>query len=302
MNAENQITTASAGTINTSQSGGSGSAISLTGTNGIVLDHAYTFNSGGGNITLNNATTPNAALTVNTGSGTLTFGSTVDGANNLTATAGTFSFVSALGGTTQLSTVSLTLTNGLTLPSITASSILARTTGASSDITIPSVKLLTVSGSNTAITLAAGRNFINNAGSGALSTPSGRWLVYSTNPAADTAGGLVNDFRRFSCTYGGSCLSFPGTGTGLLYSYTPTLTATPSALSITYGDAPALTGYANTLSDYLGSDSSSDSVTGSIDRHGGRRAQAVPRTGSASLFRGRWNVSAQWSAASYSGS
>ncbi len=145
------------------------------------------------------------------------------------------------------------------------SSILARTTGASSDLTIAGGTQFTASGSNTAITLASGRNFINSAGSGALSTPSGRWLVYSTNPASDTIGSLANDFRRFSCTYGGSCPSFPGAGNGLLYSSTPTLTTTPNGISLTYGDAaPNLSGYGYTLSGYLGSDSGADLITGSL--------------------------------------
>ena len=141
---------------------------------------------------------------------------------------------------------------------------LARTYGAS-DITIGASGSVTSSAANTAITLASGRNFINSAGSGALSAPSGRWLVYSTNPASDTIGSLSNAFRRFTCAYGGACPAFPAAGNGLLYSYTPTLTATPSGLSITYGDAaPNLNGYAYTLSGYLGSDSSADAVTGTL--------------------------------------
>ena len=140
---------------------------------------------------------------------------------------------------------------------------LARSYGAS-DITIGASGSVTSSAANTAITLASGRNFINSAGSGALSAPSGRWLVYSTNPASDTIGSLSNAFRRFTCAYGGACPAFPAAGNGLLYSYTPTLTATP-AVSITYGDAaPNLNGYAYTLSGYLGSDSGSDSVTGTL--------------------------------------
>jgi hypothetical protein len=101
-----------------------------------------------------------------------------------------------------------------------------------------------------------------------LTTGSGRWLVYSVNPANnnnDTA--LSNNFRRFSCVYGGSCPAFPATGNGLLYSTTPVLTATPAGLaSITYGSAaPGLTGYGYTLSGYLGSDSAADSLSGALN-------------------------------------
>ncbi len=117
------------------------------------------------------------------------------------------------------------------------------------------------------MTLAAGRNFINNAGSGALSlTGGGRWLIYSTNPANDTLNGLAGDFRRYTCTYGGSCPSFPASGNGFLYSYTPLLTATPSVVNIIYGDAaPSLTGYGYTVSGYIGSDSTIDILTGSLN-------------------------------------
>jgi hypothetical protein len=126
---------------------------------------------------------------------------------------------------------------------------------------------ITSTGSGNAITVFNTGNFINNSGSSALSTPNGRWLVYSTNPASDTVGGLSNSFRRFSCTYGGSCPSFPATGNGLLYSFTPTLTITPTALAsaLTYGDAaPNLVGYAYGASGYLGSDATADTLSGSL--------------------------------------
>ncbi|OFW87456.1 MAG: hypothetical protein A3B66_04460 [Alphaproteobacteria bacterium RIFCSPHIGHO2_02_FULL_46_13] len=153
----------------------------------------------------------------------------------------------------------------ITLRSITASSITAENKNTTGDVVLAS-GALTASGSGTAITLSSLRNFVNNIGASALNAASGRWLVYSTNPVSDTIGSLANDFRRFSCTYGGSCPSIPGTGNGLLYSTTPNLTITPNALaSITYGDAvPSLTGYGYTVSGYLGSDSVADSLSGSL--------------------------------------
>ncbi len=135
-------------------------------------------------------------------------------------------------------------------------------------------------GPGNAIVLAAGGNFINNAGAAAFSATSGRWLVYSTNPANDTSGGLSNDFRRFSCTYGGSCPSISATGNGLLYSYTPTLTVTPSGLSINFGDAvPNLSGYGYSLAGYLGSDLANDNVAGSLT--GSTNYSQVAATGAA---------------------
>ena len=99
-----------------------------------------------------------------------------------------------------------------------------------------------------------------------LTTGSGRWLVYSANPANNNDSSLSNNFVRYSCTYGGSCPIFSAAGDGLLYSFTPILTATPSGLSITYGSAvPSLTGYSYTISGYRGSDGSADSINGSLN-------------------------------------
>jgi len=138
----------------------------------------------------------------------------------------------------------------------------------SGNITLGGSGGVTSSGAGTPITLAASAgNFTDSNGSAsAISATSGRWLVFSTNPGSDNDGVLVNSFRRFSCTYGGSCPAFPGAGNGFLYTTIPVLTATPGALGITYGSAaPSLTGYGYTLSGYLGSDSAADSLSGALN-------------------------------------
>ena len=61
-----------------------------------------------------------------------------------------------------------------------------------------------------AITLVAGTNFLNLT-SAALSTPSGRWLIYSTDPASDTRGGLVYGFKQYNATYGVTTVAETGT-------------------------------------------------------------------------------------------
>ncbi len=125
--------------------------------------------------------------------------------------------------------------------------------------------LVTNDASANAITLVAGRNFVNTKGAGVLTTGAGgRWLIYSTNPAANTgATSLVNNFNRYSCTYGGSCPAL-GTGNGMLYSTTPLLTITISGQTYNYGDAVIVpTGYVLQTSGYLNPlDSGSDSITG----------------------------------------
>jgi len=282
------------GTIGTGGTGGGGNggsnAVSgVTGTNGLggggggagqntgnggdggsgAVIVRYTGRSGQATVTGTATSTTVGSDTVwtYTGSGSFVANSVgCAGGCNLTVNAGGATFGGTVGGTTALGAVSITSINSLTLPSITASTVTVQATGATSDITIPTAKIITATGSSTPLNLVAGRNFINNAGSSALATPSGRWLVYSTNPANDTVGSLSNSFRRFSCAYGGSCPSFPGTGNGLLYTVTPTLTITPNTLSsiIYSAAAPNLSGYAYTATGYLGSDSSSDSLTGSL--------------------------------------
>ena len=164
----------------------------------------------------------------------------------------------------------------ITLRDITASSILVQTTASTSDITIASGATLTASGAGNALTLASGRNFLNSATTPFALSGGGRWLVYSANPASNTLNSLTGDFNRYSCSYStaGSCsggtIIMPGSGNGLLYSYTPTLTITPSALSaLTYGDAaPSLTGYSYGVTGYLageGTDTVLGSLTGTTD-------------------------------------
>ena len=65
-----------------------------------------------------------------------------------------------------LAAVSLTSANSLTLPAISAASIVAQTTGSTADLTLGGQ--LNASGSGTAVTLAAGRNFVNDIGSGVI--------------------------------------------------------------------------------------------------------------------------------------
>lgn len=238
-----------------------------------------------GPATFNSPITLTGNSSIDTGTGTVTFASTVNGANNLTVDAGAVSLGGAVGGTTPLVNLAITTTNALDIANnVRASSILARTTGATSDITIAPGSALTASGAGDAITLASGRNFINNSGLGLGTmnlTGGGRYLIYSLQPSSDTTGGLVHDFRRFSCAFAsvGSCLfnatinntvTIPTTGNGFIYSSTPgTLTLSISSIgNVIYGNSVNLVGLATdptTLGQYLNaSDFANDVITGSI--------------------------------------
>jgi filamentous hemagglutinin family protein len=78
-------------------------------------------------------------------------------------------------------------------------------------------------GGGAGVTLTAANNFINNAGAAALSSVSGRWLVYSSDPSLDTRGGLAPQFIQYAAGAGAAPL---GTGNGFLYRLAPTLAIT----------------------------------------------------------------------------
>lgn len=75
----------------------------------------------------------------------------------------------------------------------------------------------------TGVTLTAANNFINNAGASALSSASGKWLVYSASPTTDTRGGLTPQFIQYNAAAGATPL---GTGNGFLYQLAPTVAIT----------------------------------------------------------------------------
>ena len=199
-----------------------------------------------------------AALLGNTTAGSVSIGRS-DGTGLMTVNARTWTApVSLYNGNANISL------NGAQV--MGARTFLARTYG-TGDIAMAAASTITSTATGNAIILASGHNFTNAGGASPLTAASGRWLIYSTNPASDTLGGLTSGFRRFSCSYGGSCPSVPANGNGFLYSHTPLLTITPTALSaITYGDAtPNLTDYAYTVgSGYLGGDSGTDVLTGAL--------------------------------------
>ncbi|MBY0428433.1 MAG: hypothetical protein K2Q32_04350 [Alphaproteobacteria bacterium] len=137
-----------------------------------------------------------------------------------------------------------------------------RVTTQNANISLVGMNSSTASGD--AIILTTTGSFTNS--SGAQSTPSGRWLVYSNSPLNDTTTGLNSNFHRFNCAYGGACAAFPSSGNGLLYSAAPMLTATAVSVTLTYGDAgPAINNYAYTLSGYVGDDAAMDTITGALN-------------------------------------
>lgn len=266
LTAGNQINTLSAGNITTN-----GGDITLNATGGINFGHAIGLTTNGGNINFNG---------------------TVDGAGSVTASGNTITLANDWGTNTPLSNISLTATSALTLPSITAGALLARTTGATADITVASGKTLTATNAGNALTVASGRNFINNSGAGTLSAASGRWLVYSGNPASNQRNGLMPSAAAlYSTTYTGTPPASVAAGNRFLFSSTiasaPILTFTADNQTKQYGDInptltytrtgsfvdadTALTAFSGTplITTSIGTNSGAGTYTGDIDTAAG---------------------------------
>lgn len=237
LTAGNAITTASTGTIQTRGTGG----ITFNAPD-IYLAHQLDLVTGGGNITLNGATTLGTSQSFNAGTGIITVNAVNAGANNLTLTADDLALNDTWGQSARLGVVTLNSVNAVSLPSISASFVFVRTTGAGSDIALNGV--LNASGAGDAITLVSGRNFINNAGANALVTPNGRALVYSASPSANAMGGIAGYAKRYNTAYGDAIPA--GTADLFLYTVNPTLIITADNASRIYGDANPAFGYTAT--------------------------------------------------------
>ncbi len=143
------------------------------------------------------------------------------------------------------SSVTLYDQNVLTLGSIGATgAVLAE---AVTNLNIAGGATISTTAGGNSIVLVAGNNFVNSAGTGALSATSGRWLVYSTSPAGSTENGLTTAAgstlpRLYNRTYAGNPPAGIAAGNHLVYSSQPTLTVTADDASRAYGAAnPAFT-------------------------------------------------------------
>ena len=156
-----------------------------------------------------------SALTLTAGQN-LTISAPITGAGALIATAGG---ALASNAAVSASSVSLTASGG--------------------NLTIGSASI-TGTGAGAAVTLATTGNLINNAGPGAVLAPSGRWLVYSTNPGQDTTGGLAPDFYQYNAAIGAGPSA---AGNGLLYSTAPSVSySLTGSVAKTYDGANAASG------------------------------------------------------------
>ncbi len=222
----------------------------LQANNDITVDNNITINNAsgnGGNLTLQAGRSILINANITTDNGDLTLYANEDlasGVVNAQRDAGAATITMAAGTTIDAGTgnVVIRLEDGtgktnsdsgfITLNNITAGTIFSQNIAQTSSLILNGV--LAASGTGTPITLAAGKDFINNYGAGALVTPAGRWLIYSDHPTLDTLNGLTADFELKSCTYGSGCTL--GTGNGHLYEYGTHIVNVSVNLSRYYGD------------------------------------------------------------------
>jgi filamentous hemagglutinin family protein len=228
---------------------GSGTPLAGLAASGTVrLNGNVTTNNGA--ITFANGVLLDADVVINSGAAATTFGGAIDSScvgegcgtitpRNLTASGGTLSFGGSMGGVDALANVSLTSASSMTLPSVTANTILARTTGASADLTLGPGTILTAFDAGAPVTLGAGRGFINDSGEGngtIVFAPSvdPRWVIYSSNPAVDVFGGLNSASTAvWNTPFGGAVPN--ATSDFYAFAFQPTITVTSGNLTKSYG-------------------------------------------------------------------
>ncbi len=162
-----------------------------------------------GDITQNGAVTVAGTTTLAAGAGNIALSNAGNNFNAVTISNG--------------NNVSIVDQNAMRLNASTVGSLLAQTL--SGNLTLAGN--ISASNGGDAIRLVAAGNFITS-GNRSLSTPGGRWLVYSTNPALDTRSTSMlsaHDFKQYNASFGDTIL---GANDGFIYSVAPAVNANMS--------------------------------------------------------------------------
>lgn len=244
-----------AGSIGAGGAGGQGGAAlsELTGGNNYPAGSPGTAGNAGSNGTKSNITGTAIDVTAGTSLSVNSDIVAISGGVNLIATTGISNSANGINGLVTIAGASaVTLSNATSgLVNIDAGTapvtVLAAGIGSSStrivttgDIILQGAISATAAGD--AIRLAAGRNFINNAGANALTVAGGgRYLVWSQTPVSDTFDGLVSgNTALWSTAYSPANPTVTGAGNQFVFS-----NARPTTIGIvkadnqskTYGDA-----------------------------------------------------------------
>ncbi|MCY7306119.1 MAG: YDG domain-containing protein [Rhodoferax sp.] len=176
----------------------------------------------GGNLVINPGSSPSAGVRIGSTTANLAGGNITLNVPN-----GTFALNGAVAGETAIRTAgdiavnanTIFINNRVSGANVLLDSVLGVNLGG-----IAAITATAASGDSLKVD-AGSASFINTAGAGALNTAAGaRWLVFSADPANDTRGGLVYDFKQYGKTFG-DATPILGAGDGFLYSLSPSLTA-----------------------------------------------------------------------------
>ncbi|MHB1881021.1 MAG: YDG domain-containing protein, partial [Acidithiobacillus sp.] len=161
---------------------------------------------------------------------TLNSGTSVTEQTTATGASGSGTQSSGAGDINVNSALTWTNANAtLTLSAYSGVNVNANVSGAGSVVMDAANGNLTIASGvsidgGTGVTLGTGASFINNSGANAVASASGRWLVYSQNPAQDTTGGLTPNFIQINAPY--QTAPIPTTGNGFLYNQAASLNVT----------------------------------------------------------------------------
>ncbi|MGH8687928.1 MAG: beta strand repeat-containing protein, partial [Burkholderiales bacterium] len=189
----------------------------------------------GGAVTTIGAQTYNDAVSLISATALTTAGGDITGSGTFDGTTGTLTLAAGAGNVSltnagnDFSAVTVTSANNVSV--MDANALFVGPVFATGDVVFQTAAgagnnlILTGNISSTAtgdsIVLDTGGNFFNPAAQ-TLSAPSGRWLVYSNDPASDVQGGLAYAFKQYNATYG--VTSVAGSGNGFLYTLAPIIT------------------------------------------------------------------------------
>lgn len=223
-----------------------------------------------------NALNGNFALTIDT---------TADGGGSAAALT-----LNGVGSTTAFASIDVAAgTLSLTGTARSSGALTMEARGAAADLTIGSGAAAVTTGASD-IVLAAGRNFTNNrsGGLGIVPGSGGRYLVYSTDPAASLEG-MTGYQKHYDQTYtAGATPGYAGSGNWFLYSVAPVISVASNGSTVVYGNAdPSLvltsanySGFidGDTLAAFGGSQSLSLAAPGTLSNAGLRQVGSYAYT------------------------